>query len=594
MRSLSSRRRALPAARRPRDRRLCLEVLEDRTVPTALVALTTGNQLLTFDSASPGTITRTAAVTGLQAGEQLLDIDARPANSLLYGLGSTGRIYIVNPFTGAATQTGPTLTLSGTKFAIDFNPTVDRLRVVSDAGQNLRVNVDAANSAGNPIVDLALAYGAGDPNFGKTPNVVGNAYTNNFAGATSTTLYDIDSTLDILAIQNPPNNGTLQTVGPLGVDTSSLVGFDIQTVGTTNTAFAALNVGGVSSLFTITLASGAATPAGAIGVGQQVRGLAALPTNVGLQRPPVVAIGAGEGADPRVLVVDPNTLQVVTSFLAFDVGFRGGVRVAVADVFGTGTPSIIAGAGPQADGVPLVRVFSQTGQIQAQFLAFDAGFHGGVFVAAGNLDADQAADIVVGADAGAFPLVSVFGGGTLAGRTQFLAFDAGFRGGVRVAVANLSGAAGTTGSILAGAGPQADGVPLVRVFGGLGQFQSQFLAFDAGFHGGVFVAAADLDGDRSAEIVAGAGQGGFPLVTVFSGNTLTSRGTFVAFDTVYSGGVRVAALPIDSLGRSAVLAVPGRNSIPQARTFDGIVLGRPLVAVAVPLPSPNGLFDAAG
>src|SRR5262245_49229902 len=110
--SLSSRHRT---SRPP----LTVEVLEDRTVPSALVALTTSNQLLTFDSTLPGNITRTATVTGLQSGEQLLDIDFRPANSRLYGLGSTGRIYVLNPFTGAATQTGPQLTLSGTKFAID-------------------------------------------------------------------------------------------------------------------------------------------------------------------------------------------------------------------------------------------------------------------------------------------------------------------------------------------------------------------------------------------------------------------------------------------------------------------------------------------
>src|SRR5438309_1814799 len=105
MRSTLFHRRALPGIRRPRLRRPCLEVLEDRTVPTALIALTTGNQLLLFDSATPGTIARTTTVSGLQAGEQLLDVDVRPATSQLYGLGSTGRIYVVNPLTGVATQT---------------------------------------------------------------------------------------------------------------------------------------------------------------------------------------------------------------------------------------------------------------------------------------------------------------------------------------------------------------------------------------------------------------------------------------------------------------------------------------------------------
>src|SRR5262245_49381112 len=175
--SRSPRRRTAPAARP-----LALEALEDRTVPTALVALTTTNQLLTFDSATPNVITRTATVTGLQSGEQLLDIDFRPATSQLYGLGSTGRIYILNPFTGSSTQTGPQLTLTGTKFAIDFNPVPDRLRVVSDAGQDLRINVDSA-AASAISVDLNLAYATTDVNAGRTPNIVGNAYTNGIFGA---------------------------------------------------------------------------------------------------------------------------------------------------------------------------------------------------------------------------------------------------------------------------------------------------------------------------------------------------------------------------------------------------------------------------
>jgi len=105
----------------------------------------------------------------------------------------------------------------------------------------------------------------GDPNFGTTPRIVGSAYTNNFSGATTTTLYDIDSNLDILATQNPPNNGTLNTVGALGMNTSDLVGFDIS--GLTGTAFASLAAPGAasSSLFTVNLATGAGTLVGTIG-----------------------------------------------------------------------------------------------------------------------------------------------------------------------------------------------------------------------------------------------------------------------------------------------------------------------------------------
>ena len=134
-----------------------------------------------------------------------------------------------------------TTLLNGGAFGFDFNPTVDRIRVTSDAVENLRLNPDT----GTVTVDVNLNPG--------NPNVVGSAYTNNFAGATTTTLYDIDSNLDILAIQNPPNNGTLNTVGSLGLNTSDLVGFDISQQNPT--AYASLTVGGISAFYTINLTS---------------------------------------------------------------------------------------------------------------------------------------------------------------------------------------------------------------------------------------------------------------------------------------------------------------------------------------------------
>ena len=90
--------------------------------------------------------------------------------------------------------------------------------------------------------------------------MVGSAYTNNFAGATMTTLYAIDSTTDQLLIQNPPNNGTLAPVGPLGVDTSDEVGFDI--TANDDGAYASLTIGGTTRLHRIDLTTGAATSSG--------------------------------------------------------------------------------------------------------------------------------------------------------------------------------------------------------------------------------------------------------------------------------------------------------------------------------------------
>ncbi|HEX8181670.1 MAG TPA: DUF4394 domain-containing protein, partial [Pyrinomonadaceae bacterium] len=251
----------------------------DSTIPAAnatLYGVTAAGNLVRFSSATPGTIDASVAITGLQTGETILGMDTRPATRQLYALGSTGRIYVVNPVTGAARQVSTVaVALNGASFGVDFNPTVDRLRIVSDADQNLRVNVDT----GATTVDTPLNYAVGDVAVGANPNVVGIAYTNNVAGATTTTLYGIDSARDVLVTQNPPNNGTLNSVGNgLPTDTSNVVGFDITDSGA---ALAVLNVGGVSQLHTINLTTGRATLVGNVGGGAQVRALtaASLPAN---------------------------------------------------------------------------------------------------------------------------------------------------------------------------------------------------------------------------------------------------------------------------------------------------------------------------
>ena len=239
-----------------------------------IFGLVSGNALVKFSAQAPGmAIGAPIAITGLQPGETILAIDFRPVDGQLYGLGSTSRLYIINTTTGAATVVGGSpfsTALSGSAFGFDFNPTVDRIRVVSDADQNIRLNPITGAVAGS---DTNLAYAAGDPNSGQNPNNVGAAYTNNFAGATTTTLYGIDSTLDILVRQGginvppgtpSPNTGQLFTVGPLGVDTSDLVGFDISACN--GTAYASLTNDGTARLYTIDLTTGMAVQIGSLPV----------------------------------------------------------------------------------------------------------------------------------------------------------------------------------------------------------------------------------------------------------------------------------------------------------------------------------------
>ena len=301
-------------------------------VAEVIYAVTTSNSLIRFDSSSPGTILTIGAITGLQGGETILGIDFRPASRQLFGLGSTSRLYTINVTTGAATVVGTQFTtlLNGTAFGIDFNPTVDRLRVTSQADQNMRLNPNNAAIAG---IDSTLAYAALDANAGANPSIVGNAYTNNFVGATTTTLYDIDSNLDILTTQNPPNNGTLNTVGPLGFNTSDLVGFDISRA--SSIAFASLTApaAATSSLFTINLTTGAATLVGTIGGGVTIQGIAVAPVaqSGDLLISEFRLRGSGGASDEFVEIYNPSPIGYTINAFDGSSGFAvaasaGGLR----------------------------------------------------------------------------------------------------------------------------------------------------------------------------------------------------------------------------------------------------------------------------
>jgi hypothetical protein len=245
-----------------------LTALSTPPVQNRIVGLdATGTALVRFSTTAPGTLVGTAVpVTGLvtAATEELLAIDFRPATGQLYGISNQNRLYTINPTTGVATQVGSDgqFTLTGTAVGFDFNPTVDRIRVVTDSNQNFRLNP----FTGAPVLplDANLFYAAVDPNFGSDPTAVGSAYTNNIAGATTTTLFNIDSNLDVLVTQNPPNNGTLNTIGPLGFNTTEQVGFDISQTGE---IFASLTAPAATSstLATINTATGAATIIGTTG-----------------------------------------------------------------------------------------------------------------------------------------------------------------------------------------------------------------------------------------------------------------------------------------------------------------------------------------
>lgn len=232
-----------------------------------IFAVTSTGNLITFNSDNPSVITKSVAISNVSGS--LIGIDFRPKTGVLYGL-TTSSLYTINTNTGAATFVASLgASLTGTAFGVDFNPVVDRIRVVSNTGQNIRFNPDTGAVANTAPSDVALSNGGGG-----TPGVVAAAYTNDVVGATSTTLYDLDATSDMLVVQggNPvppgssPNLGVLTNVGSLGVDITDAA-FDISDFSKTAYAAMFLNGGSSSNFYTIDLNTGAANRVGTTAIG---------------------------------------------------------------------------------------------------------------------------------------------------------------------------------------------------------------------------------------------------------------------------------------------------------------------------------------
>lgn len=246
--------------------------------------VTLNQTLVSFNTNAPNALLSGVAVSGLMSNEQILGIDFRPADGGMYALGSFSNLYRVDTVTGVATRVGAGagLTLNGSSFGFDFNPTIDRIRVVSDTGANYVFNPNT----GTASQATGLFYAAGDANQGATPLVTSSAYTNSFAGATTSQLFGIDTGLDML-VRQANSAGTLNTVGALGADITDLVGFDIS--GTSGMAYA-VSIEAASArsmLWTINLDTGAATFVGELGGGALLSSFAVVPAPgmIGLAAP---------------------------------------------------------------------------------------------------------------------------------------------------------------------------------------------------------------------------------------------------------------------------------------------------------------------
>ncbi|WP_246573997.1 DUF4394 domain-containing protein [Streptomyces genisteinicus] len=235
------------------------------------VGLTTDQRLVGFRVDDPAATWSFGTVRGLRGDTKLVGIDFRVQNGKLYGVGDKGGVYTLDSDAGAVKVSQLTVALAGRHFGVDFNPAANRLRVISDTGQNLRHNIDDPAAPRTTTADGALTNPTTPPT--TALGVTGAAYTNNDLNtATATTLFDIDTVNDRVSLQSPANAGTLAPTGNLGVDAGPSAGFDIYYKASTgeNKGFAALRTSGRYRFYSVNALDGETVFRGTFPTGRQV------------------------------------------------------------------------------------------------------------------------------------------------------------------------------------------------------------------------------------------------------------------------------------------------------------------------------------
>ncbi len=273
----------------------------------------------------------------------------------------------------------------------------------------------------------------------------------------------------------------------------------------------------------------------------------------------VIVVGAGAGDPPEVRLYEPLTGTLLDSFMAYDTGFTGGVRVAVGDVTGDGVADIITGAGP--GGLSLLRVFD--GVTHAMLLdvyPYGSRFAGGVNVAAGDLNGDGFDEIITGPAESSPPTVVVYDGATLTEIGSFDGDDPSFERGLHVATGDIDGDDDiVTGRVF---GPNGSGFgpnSKMNIFNGpIGGSLGTGLAYSTFVQSGVFVAAGDLDNDGKDEVIAGPDGPIGSLTETFNDTGMTGALMFFAFaEPNFGGGVRVASGDVTGDGIDEIIVGAG-------------------------------------
>ena len=321
-------------------------------------------------------------------------------------------------------------------------------------------------------------------------------------------------------------------------------------------------------------------------------------------RPRLFASGSDAGVPGIASLNNPDGSPRL-QFDPYGPSFTGGVRVAAGDVTGDGVPDLITGPGPGFR--PEIQVFDgSSGERLSSYLAFEDSFRGGVFVTAADVDGDGKSETIVSPDRSGGPRVRVLTGvnGTQSLADFFGIEDPNFRGGARVAAGDVDG--DFVPELIVGAG--FGGGPRVAVFDGSsvldspgapGRLIGDFFAFEPTLRNGAYVAAGDVSGDGFADLVFGGGPNGGPRILGLDGSKLIQSGgtnktqlvnTF-AFDPTLRGGVRPTIGDVNGDGWGDILAAAGDGAGTPVALI-GPYLGQP-EPIGAGLGGADGLFIGA-
>jgi len=475
---------------------------------------------------------------------------------------------------GLLKTTNGTVTLSGAN-RYDGATTVD--------GGTLLVNGDDTLATGDVAVNANATLGGSGTLGGSVAINTGGGITGGTLGSVGTlTVGGLSFNGGMFRADfNGSASDTLATTGAINLNDGAAGNFAINSQAGSapaSTVFTLIDNTGSGTITHPPLAGapegGAATIDSVVGFytyaggnGRSFTFAAALTKLVGV---PPFAVGSDAGGTSTLTVYNPDG-SVAASLDPFP-GFLGGIRTAVADFNGDGTPDVVAGTGPGTTAEVKI-LDGKTGAVLFDVKPFDT-FQGGVFVAAGDIDGDGKAELVITPDQSGGPRVEVYSGGTFQETANFFGIgDPGFRGGARAALGDINGDGHADLVVSAGFG----GGPRISVYDGAALAQGQttvhmvgdFFAFSDQLRNGAYVAVGDVTGDGHADLIFGAGPGGGPQVLIVNGESLLTQGvvaavnapvaSYFAGDPNNRGGIRVAVKNLDGDRFADVVAGAGQS-----------------------------------